>query len=131
VDLELYEGGELVSGYRADGMIVATPTGSTAYSMSAGGPITDPHLNCLLVTPVCPHSLTARPLMFRDDAVLEIKNVCQREKMLYLTVDGRNNFEIYRGDTVRITRSNMITRLIRLHGGGFYNRLQQKLNAHI
>ncbi|MBR6727315.1 MAG: NAD(+)/NADH kinase [Clostridia bacterium] len=131
VDLELYEGGEMVSTYRADGMIVATPTGSTAYSMSAGGPITDPHLNCLLVTPVCPHSLTARPLMFRDDAVLEIKNICQREKMLYLTVDGRNNFEIYRGDTVRITRSDMITRLIRLNKGGFYTRLQQKLNTHI
>ena len=131
VDLELYEAGELVSPYRADGMIVATPTGSTAYSMSAGGPITDPHLNCLLVTPVCPHSLTARPLIFRDDAHLEVKNVCQREKMLFLTVDGRINFEIYRGDVVRVTRSNMVTRLIRLRKGGFYNRLQAKLNAHI
>ncbi|MBE6701880.1 MAG: NAD(+)/NADH kinase [Ruminococcaceae bacterium] len=131
VDIELYEGGELVSCYRADGMIVATPTGSTAYSMSAGGPITDPHLPCFLVTPVCPHSLTARPLLFRDDAVIEIKNICQREKMLYLTVDGRNNFEIYRGDTVRVTRANMVTRLIRIRQGGFYNRLQHKMHAHI
>ncbi len=131
VDIELSESGELVSAYRADGMIVATPTGSTAYSMSAGGPITDPHLPCLLVTPVCPHSLTARPLLFRDDAKLEIKNVCQREKMLYLTVDGRINFEIYRGDTVHVTRSPMTTRLIRLRRGGFYNRLQQKMNFHI
>ena len=131
VDLELYEGGEFVSNYRADGLIVATPTGSTAYSMSAGGPITDPHLDCLLVTPVCPHSLTARPLLFRADTVVEIKNICQREKMLYLTVDGRNNFEIYRGDVVRVTRSEMVTRLIRLHKGGFYNRLQHKMNSHI
>ncbi|MBE6690839.1 MAG: NAD(+)/NADH kinase [Ruminococcaceae bacterium] len=130
VDIELYEGGELVSGYRADGMIVATPTGSTAYSMSAGGPITDPHLPCFLVTPVCPHSLTARPLLFRDDAVIELKNVCQREKMLYLTVDGRNNIEIYRGDVVRITRAEMTTRLIRLRQGGFYNRLQSKMYGH-
>lgn len=130
VDLELYEGGELVSNYRADGMIVATPTGSTAYSMSAGGPITDPRLPCLLVTPVCPHSLTARPLLFRDDAQLDIKNVCQREKMLYLTVDGRINFEIYRGDTVHITRSPMTVKLIRLRRGGFYNRLQQKMNSY-
>lgn len=129
VDIELYEGGELVSSYRADGMIVATPTGSTAYSMSAGGPITDPHLPCLVVTPVCPHSLTARPLMFRDDANLEIKNICQREKMLYLTVDGRINFEIYRGDVVRITRSPMTTKLLRVSKGGFYNRLQQKMNT--
>ena len=131
VDIELYEGGELVSSYRADGMIVATPTDSTAYSMSAGGPITDPHLPCLVVTPVCPHSLTARPLLFRDDAIVELRNVCQREKMLYLTVDGRINFEIYRGDTVRVTRSQMTTHLIRIRKGGFYNRLQQKMNAHI
>ncbi|MBQ8357201.1 MAG: NAD(+)/NADH kinase [Clostridia bacterium] len=131
VELELYEGGELVSAYRADGMIVATPTGSTAYSMSAGGPIADPNLNCLLVTPVCPHSLSARPLLFRDDARVEIKNTCQREKMLYLTVDGRINFEIYRGDMVRVTRSDMTTRLIRLRRGGFYNKLQQKMNSHI
>ena len=128
VDIELYEGGERVSAYRADGLIIATPTGSTAYSMSAGGPVIDPHLPCLVVTPVCPHSLTTRPLLFRDDAMLEIKNVCQREKMLYLTVDGRINFEIYRGDTVRVTRSPMTTRLIRIRKGGFYNRLQQKMN---
>lgn len=131
VDLELYEGGELVSTYRADGMILATPTGSTAYSMSAGGPITDPHLPCMLLTPICPHSLTVRPLLFRDDAKLEIKNVCQREKMLYLTVDGRINFEIYRGDMIQVTRSPMKTRLIRIQKGGFYNRLQKKMNAHI
>ncbi|MBQ8716758.1 MAG: NAD(+)/NADH kinase [Clostridia bacterium] len=128
VDIELYEGGEKVSTYRADGMIIATPTGSTAYSMSAGGPVIDPHLPCLVVTPVCPHSLTTRPLLFRDDATLEIKNICQREKMLYLTVDGRINFEIYRGDTVRVTRSPMTTKLIRIRKGGFYNRLQQKMN---
>ncbi len=129
VDLELYEGGELVSAYRSDGIIVATPTGSTAYSMSAGGPIADPKLPCLCVTPVCPHSLSARSLLFRDDAVIDIKNVCQREKMLYLTIDGRINIEIYRGDTVRVTRAAMTTRLIRLQSGSFYDRLQKKMNG--
>ena len=130
VDIELYEGGEIVSAYRADGLIISTPTGSTAYSMSAGGPITDPHLNCICATPVCPHSLTARPILFRDDAVLDIKNVCQREKMLFLTVDGRINFELYRGDTVRVTRSNMTAKFIRLQSGGFYARLQKKMNTY-
>ncbi len=129
VDLELYEAGELVTSYRADGVIVSTPTGSTAYSMSAGGPITDPHLGCLCVTPICSHSLTARPIVFRDDATLEIKNTCQREKMLYLTVDGKINFEIYRGDFVTITKSPMETALIRFKKSGFYNRLQNKMNA--
>ena len=130
VDLELYEGGQKVCAYRADGLIVATPTGSTAYSMSAGGPVTDPHLRCLCVTPVCPHSLSARPIVFGDDAVLEIKNVCQREKMLYLTVDGRINYEVYRGDVVRLTRSAVETKLIRLNDGGFYEKLQKKMNVY-
>ena len=130
VDLELYEGGDLVTCYRADGIIVATPTGSTAYSMSAGGSVVDPHLPCFCVTPVCSHSLTARPILFRDDAIIEIKNTCQREKMLYLTVDGRINFEIYRGDTVCVTKSAMTTPLIRLKQGGFYNRLKEKMNAY-
>ena len=129
VDLELYESGEMVSAFRADGLIVATPTGSTAYSMSAGGPIADPKLACLCVTPICPHSLSARPMLFRDDAKLEVKNVCQREKMLYLTVDGRINFELYRGDSVRITRSPMTTRLVRLKESGFYTKLQEKMKS--
>ena len=129
VDLELYEAGEKVSSFRADGLIVATPTGSTAYSMSAGGPIVDPKLDCLCVTPICSHSLTARPMLFRDDSVLQIKNVCQREKMLYVTVDGRINFELYRGDSVRVTRSPMVTRLVRLQKGGFYARLQEKMKT--
>ena len=130
VDLELYEGGGLVSCFRADGLIVATPTGSTAYSMAAGGPIADPRLNCFCVTPICSHSLTARPMLFRDDCTLEVKNVCQREKMLYLTVDGRINFELYRGDSVRITRSPTKTRLIRLHEQSFYAILQEKMKTY-
>ncbi len=129
VDLELFEGKESVSSYRADGMIIATPTGSTAYSLSAGGALTDPHLCCICVTPICPHSLTARPVIFRDDAVLEVKNICRREKMLYLTLDGRISFELYRGERVRVTRSDMKTSLIRLHKGGFYEKLKKKMKS--
>ena len=82
IDLELSEGGALVTTYRADGLIIATPTGSTAYSMSAGGAIVDPRVSCFCATPICPHSFIARPLIFSDDAVLEVRNVCVREKML-------------------------------------------------
>ena len=127
IDIELYENGRLVTGYRAVGLIVATPTGSTAYSMSAGGPVADPRVSCFCVTPICPHSLAARPLIFPDDATLEIKNICQREKMLYLTVDGRTNCELYRGETVRIVRSPLKTRLVRLRSYGFYDRLRAKM----
>lgn len=128
IDLEMSEGGELIANYRADGLIVATPTGSTAYSMSAGGAIADPRINCLCVTPICSHSLTARPLVFPDSAVLEIKNTSQREKMLYVTVDGRINYELYRGNIVRITRSPMETTLIRLKKYSFYRKLRAKMN---
>ncbi len=128
VDLELSEGGVLISSYRSDGIIISTPTGSTAYSMSAGGSIVDPRLSCICVTPICPHSLSARPLIFPDSAVLNIKNVCQREKMLYLTVDGRANFELFKGETVQITRSPLTTRFVRLNQSGFYIKLRQKMN---
>ena len=128
VDLELYEGGVQVAGYRADGMIISTPTGSTAYSLAAGGAIVDPRLNCLCVTPICPHSLNSRPLIFSDCADIEIKNVCQREKSLFLTVDGRINYEIFIGERVHVTRSELETNLICLKDFGFYERLRQKMN---
>ena len=105
IDLELSNGDEIVSTYRADGLVVATPTGSTAYSLSAGGPIVDPRLSCFCVTPVCPHSLLARPLVFSDTAQLSVKNVCVREKVLHLTLDGRVTFDMYYGDSARIRRS--------------------------
>ncbi|MBQ8408342.1 MAG: NAD(+)/NADH kinase [Clostridia bacterium] len=128
VDLELYEGGVHLANYRSDGMIVATPTGSTAYSLAAGGAIVDPRLCCLCVTPICPHSLYARPMVFPDSASLEIKNVCQREKNLFLTVDGRVNYDLTYGEVVRVTRSPLNTSFIRLKEGSFYDRLRQKMN---
>lgn len=128
VDLELYEGGVHIANYRSDGMIIATPTGSTAYSLSAGGAIVDPRLNCLCVTPICPHSLYARPMVFPDSASIEVKNVCPREKTLFLTVDGRVNYEISIGERVRITRSPLYTSFIRVKDSSFYERLHQKMS---
>ena len=128
IDLELFESGESVTTYRANGLIVATPTGSTAYSMSAGGAIVDPRTECVCVTPICPHSFVARPLIFSDRSVLEIRNVCQREKCLCLTVDGRMNFEMYHNQVARITKAQMKTRLIRLKKSGFFQKLRQKMN---
>ena len=129
IDLELSEGGSLVTTYRADGLIIATPTGSTAYSMSAGGAIVDPRVSCFCATPICPHSFVARPLIFSDQAVLEVRNTCVREKMLYLTVDGKMNFELYRNQTVRILKAQTDTKLIRLKPCGFYRKLRQKMDA--
>jgi NAD+ kinase len=126
VDLELSDGEELVYTYRADGLIVATPTGSTAYPLSAGGPIVDPKLACFCVTPICPHSLLARPLVFPDTANLRIKNICAREKVLHLTLDGRATFDLYFGDTVYVSRSEMSVKLLRLKEESFYAKIRMK-----
>jgi NAD+ kinase len=127
IDLELYERADLVSSYRADGLIVATPTGSTAYSMSAGGSIADPSLRCILVTPICPHALGTRPIIFNDSACLEIKNICQREKMLYITLDGKINYEFPSGESVKITKSDITAKFIRVKEKGFYSKLREKI----
>ena len=126
VDLMLMEDGEMISSYRADGLIVATPTGSTAYSLSAGGPIIDPKLACFCVTPVCPHSLGARPLVFPDTAKLGIKNTCVREKVLHITVDGRATYDMFYGDVAEITRSSLTTKLVRIKNDGFYSKIRAK-----
>ena len=126
IDLELADNGTLVSEYRADGIVVATPTGSTAYSLSAGGPIIDPKLSCFCVTPICPHSLVARPLIFPDTAKLEVKNTCVREKVLHLTVDGKATFDLFFEDTVVITKSAVKTKLLRIKHEDFYSKIRMK-----
>jgi len=113
--------------FGGDGLLISTPTGSTAYSMSAGGALVDPRVPCFCVTPICPHSFIARPMIFPDSSVLEVRNICAREKMLYLTVDGRMNFELYRNQVVRVTKSDLQTNLIRLKHSGFYRKLRQKM----
>ncbi|MBO5270594.1 MAG: NAD(+)/NADH kinase [Clostridia bacterium] len=127
VDLELYESGTLLTKYRADGLILSTPSGSTAYSMSAGGSIIDPKLSAICVTPICPYSLISRPIIFSDSSVLEVRNLSKREKMIYLTVDGKINIELYYDDIVRITKSNLRTRLIKYKNTSFYTNLRAKL----
>lgn len=126
IDLQLSEGGTFINNYRADGLIISTPTGSTAYSMSAGGPVADPRISCFCVTPVCPHMLSARPILFPDDAVLEVKHVCKREKVLYLTLDGKLNYELMRNDIVRITKSELKASIVRVKDRSFYDKLRQK-----
>lgn len=128
VDLELTEAGIPVATYRSDGIVVATPTGSTAYSMAAGGAIVDPRLNCFCVTPICPHSLSSKPLVFPDFAVINIKNICQREKILYLTVDGRANYELYRGESVRITKADLKAKFVSIKESRFYTKLRIKMS---
>jgi NAD+ kinase len=127
VDMQLYSNGDLVANYRADGLIVTTPSGSTAYSLSAGGPIMAPNVSAFCVTPVCSHSFRDRPIVFSDSSVLEIKNICDREPYLYLSIDGRINIRVMKNQIVRITKSDKIARLVRIKDHNFYADLCNKL----
>jgi NAD+ kinase len=103
IEIETRADGQLVTTYHADGLIVSTPTGSTAYSLSAGGPILLPSLDALVLTPICPHTLTQRPLVVPDEAVLEIAPLAGAPARL--TVDGQEGDELAAGDRVRVRRS--------------------------
>jgi len=129
IDLDLLDNGAPIASYRADGLIIATPTGSTAYSMSAGGAVVDPRLKCFCVTPICPHSLTSKPLIFPDSAAIEVVNTCRREKTVSLTLDGRQTFDIYYGDTVCVVKAPITAKFIRVKPGSFYQTLRNKLNS--
>jgi NAD+ kinase len=112
IDLRLAVDGRFVSRYRSDGLVVSTPTGSTAYNLSAGGPILHPRLPVAVLTPICPHTLTLRPLVVPDSAVIEVTLETQTESV-YVTVDGQEGTELAAGDRVRVTRAPDEVRLVR------------------
>jgi NAD+ kinase len=122
---DLYIDGVFVSSYRADGMIVATPTGSTAYSLSAGGPVLMPSVHALLVTPVAPHALTHRPLVVPDSSQIEIL-LRSEEEVAYLSLDGQPGLDLRDGDRVRCRRSQHTVNLFRT-GSDFFQVLRTKL----
>ncbi len=125
---DLFCDGVFITGYAADGIVISTPTGSSAYSMSAGGPLIYQSVECLLATPICPHSLGLRPIVFRGDSVLTVKDPHCRENRMFLTADGRENVEIFCDDTITVKKSDTVTRLVRVKEGGFLNVLHRKLS---
>jgi NAD+ kinase len=122
---DLYIDGVFVSSYRADGMIVATPTGSTAYSLSAGGPVLMPTVSALVITPVAPHALTHRPLVVPDSVQIEIL-LRTEDELAYLSLDGQPGLDLSDGDRVRCRRSEHQVNLYRT-GTDFFQVLRSKL----
>jgi NAD+ kinase len=118
--------GQFVTSLRGDGLILSTPTGSTAYSMSAGGPIVTPSVNALVITPICPHTLTHRPLLVPSTATLAI-TLTSHDKGAMATFDGQVGVAMTEGDTVAITPSRHKTKLIRLPERTYYDVLRRKL----
>jgi NAD+ kinase len=119
--------GKKVARFRADGVIVSTPTGSTAYTLAANGPILTPDVDALVVTPICPHLLTLRPIVVRGDAKLTVRVEGVPNQAL-LTVDGQQGVELLRGDEVRCQRSGDTVKLVRMSEGSFFEALRSKLS---
>ena len=126
VDLELRVEGEVVCNYRADGLIVSTPTGSTAYSLAAGGPIVYPIVSAFVITPICPHTLTNRPLVIPDSMRLEVGFSAQ-DSPIYLTLDGQVGIELAPGDRVALFAAAERLRLVRPPKKTYFSVLRDKL----
>lgn len=126
MDFDLSIDGTFVCKYRADGLIIATPTGSTAYSLSAGGPIVYPVLDAFIVTPICTHQLTNRPLVIPDKMTLEVR-FGPEEQMFYLTLDGQIGVELHTGDVVTLKKSERKVHLVRPMKKSYFEILRTKL----
>ncbi|MHB1935645.1 MAG: NAD(+)/NADH kinase [Acidobacteriaceae bacterium] len=126
VSILVKAGDQTVAQFSADGVIVATPTGSTAYNLAANGPILAPDIDGMIVTAVCPHQLTVRPLVVRGDAKLTL-SVEGIPEQIYLTVDGQEAVELRLGDELHCCRSRYTIRLIRRSGNSFFDVLRAKL----
>lgn len=126
IELELHIDGGFVCRYRADGLIIATPTGSTAYSMSAGGPIVHPAVESILITPICPHTLSDRPVVVPDTAKIELR-LCESSDSIFLTLDGQTGSPTQIGDRIRITRAPERLKLIHSPNKTYFEILRNKL----
>ena len=128
IDLDIYADKFFISHYRGDGVIVATPTGSTAYSMSAGGPIVDPITKNLIITPVCSHSLSAKPIILSPNRTICVQALSNVEGAIDVSLDGLPNVSLAYGDQILIKKSDYITKLVRVKNKNFYDILCTKLS---
>lgn len=127
IDIAVCCEGKRIAGYTADGIIAATPTGSTAYSLAAGGPIVSPHNDCVILTPICPHSLMTRSTIIRHDTSISIYANSDKNNDSFLTVDGEEAIKIYPGTEIRISLSEYEARLIKIKSDNFYEVLHKKM----
>jgi NAD+ kinase len=127
IDLSVWVGDEFVTRVKADGLIVATPTGSTAYNLSAGGPIVQPTLDALLLTPIAPHTLTNRPIVIPASSPVRVRPHLEERAEVFVTFDGQEGFQVQAEDEVRIRRADRPMRLIRPSTRSYFEVLRQKL----
>lgn len=127
IDVTVKSDGRVITKNRADGMIIATPTGSTAYSMAAGGPVVSPDNSCFVVTPICPHSLVNRSIVFSSDKELEITVENDKNNTSYLSIDGEKSVTVSKNSKIIISKSEYVAKLIKIKPDSFYEILNKKL----
>ena len=128
IDLSISVGDGLVTTVRADGLIVATPTGSTAYNLAAGGPIVQPSVDALVLTPIAPHTLTNRPLVIPSSSTVRVKPMMEERDEVFVTFDGQVGCELHAGDEINICRASQPMRLVRPATRSYFEVLREKLN---
>lgn len=127
VDLETKVNRHFLTTYKADGLIVSTPTGSTGYSMSAGGPIIHPLMSCIVITPICPHTLTNRPIVVTDESIITITIASSCDEKVYLTLDGQVGFKLLQGDLIEVRKALKTTALVISKDRDYFEILRTKL----
>jgi NAD+ kinase len=127
IDLSVTVGDQFVTRVRADGLIVATPTGSTAYNLAAGGPIVEPSVDAILVTPIAPHTLTNRPIIIPGSAAVQVQPHMDSRDEVFVTFDGQAGFQLQEGDEISIRRNRRTLRLIHPSTRSYFDVLRQKL----
>ncbi|HHV34487.1 MAG TPA: NAD(+)/NADH kinase [Syntrophomonadaceae bacterium] len=128
IRLETYVGSDYLATYRADGIIVASPTGSTAYSLSAGGPIVNPELEVMIVTPICPHTLHARPIILSDKQEIRVIMRTDTSEVM-LTIDGQVGLPLQKNDSVVVRKADVYTRLVKVKNRSFSEVLRLKFRG--
>lgn len=126
IEIEARMDGHLISGFRADGLIVSTPTGSTAYNLSAGGPVVYPSMNALVITPICPFTLSDRPIVVPDDALIELRLRTPKEEVV-LTLDGQFGLPIQIEDRILIRKSLTTFKIVQPMNRNYFEVLREKL----
>ena len=126
IEIEAYLSDQFVSSFRADGLIVATPTGSTAYNLSAGGPIIYPSMNAMVITPICPFTLSNRPIVVPDDSMIEVRLITKNEEVA-LTLDGQVGRNLQAGDRILIRKSSTAFNLVQPPNRNYFEVLRDKL----
>ena len=128
IRVDAYVNCQVYGTFTADGLIVATPTGSTGYSLSAGGPIVEPGMNCMIITPVCPHSMKHCPCIVPESADIRLFLNPEREQTAELQIDGQSMGSLKAGDEIHVTGTDRKIKLIRIHPYDFFGLMRQKLN---